>query len=102
MSKKNDIVKTLLDENNHEPIIIYDEDNREIRFEQVAALPMFGTLYAILKPIDNLDGIDEDQALVFLVDYDEDGNSFLMIEHSEEIAMKVFEEYQRLLDNYND
>lgn len=97
-NQKVDVINILLDENNHEPIIMYGEDDEEIRFAQVATIPLYGNLYEIMKPIDKLDGVANDEALVFLIDYDEDGHSFLIIEQNEEIAQKVFGKYQRLLE----
>ena len=93
-----DIVDLLLDENNDEPISLFDENEKEIKFEQVAIIPESERIYAILKPIDEMEGVADDEAIVFVVDYDEDGNSFLTVETNEEIAIKVFDKYYQLLD----
>jgi hypothetical protein len=93
-----DILDLLLDENNDQPITLYDEDNKAVKFEQVAIIPENENIYAILKPIDDLDGVADDEAIVFLVDFDEDGNSMLVIEQDEPTAIKVFDKYYQLLD----
>ena len=93
-----DILDLLLDEENTEPISLFDENEKEVKFEQVAIIPEGEKIYAILKPIDEMDGVADDEAIVFVVDYDNDGNSFLAVETNEEIAIKVFDKYYQLLD----
>ena len=93
-----DIVDLLLDENNDEPISLFDENDKEIKFEQVAVIPESERIYAILNPIDEMEGVADDEAIVFVVEYDEDGNSYLVVETNEEIAIKVFDKYYQLLD----
>ncbi len=94
-----DILDILLDENNDEPISLFDEDDKEIQFEQVAIIPENDNIYAILKPIDDIDGVNDDEAIVFLVDYDENGNPYLVVEKDEPTAIKIFDKYYQLLDD---
>ena len=42
--------------------------------------------------------IADDEAIVFLVDTDDDGNSVIKIEEDEEIAIAVFDKYYDLLE----
>ena len=42
-------IELLLDENNTENLKLYDENNKETEFEQVAVIPMNEKVYAILK-----------------------------------------------------
>ena len=93
-----DLLDILLDENNDEPISLFDEDDREVKFEQVAVIPDNDKIYAILKPIDELEGVADDEAIVFLADYDEDGNTVLVVEKDEDTAIRVFDTYYQLLD----
>lgn len=96
--EEEDILDLLLDENNDDPITLYNEEDKAVKFEQVAIIPENDNIYAILKPIDELEGVADDEAIVFLVDFDEDGHSMLIIEQDEAIAMKVFDRYYQLLD----
>ena len=93
-----DILDILLDENNDDPITLYDENEKDIKFEQVAIIPDNNKIYAILKPIDELEGVADDEAIVFAVEEDEEGFSVLVIEKDEEIAVRVFDKYYQLLD----
>ena len=52
-------IDMLLDENNSEPIVLYNEKNEPIRFDQIAVVPLKGETYAILKPLDMSDILAE-------------------------------------------
>ena len=92
------ILDILLDEDNEDPITLYDENDKAIRFDQVAIIPLDEKLYAILKPIDEMENVADDEAIVFVVNEDENGESILEIETDEPTAIKVFDEYYKLLD----
>ena len=92
------ILDQLLDEDNEDPITLYDENDKAVRFDQVAIIPYKEKLYAILKPIDEMEGVNDDEAIVFLVEEDDDGDAELTIETDEPTAIKVFDEYYKLLD----
>ena len=92
-----DVLDILLDEENDSPITLFDEHDKGIKFEQVAIIPLDEKLYAILKPIDQMEGVADDEAIVFLVE-EEDGDAQLVVETDESAAMRVFDEYYKLLD----
>lgn len=92
-----DILDVLLDEDNEDPITLYDENSKAYKFDQVAVIPLDEKLYAILKPIDGIEGVADDEAIVFAVN-DNDGETSLIVEIDESIAMRVFDEYYKLLD----
>ncbi len=92
------ILDILLDEDNEDPITLYDENDKAIRFDQVAIIPLEEKLYAILKPIDEMQDVADDEAIVFVVNEDENGESILEIETDEPTAIRVFDEYYKLLD----
>lgn len=89
-------IEMLLDENNTDNIKLYDENNKETEFEQVAIIPVDDKIYAILKPVNELAGVNEDEALVFVIE-EIDDEEVLVIVDDEEIVDKVFNEYYDLL-----
>lgn len=93
-----DILDVLLDEDNEDPITLYDENGKAYKFDQVAVIPLDEKLYTILKPIDQMEGVADDEAIVFAVN-EADGETSLIVEIDESIAMRVFDEYYKLLDN---
>ena len=96
-NKTLNILDILLDEDNEDPITLYDGNDKAVKFDQVAIIPMGDTLYAILKPIDEVEGVADDEAIVFHVNEDE-GEPFLEVETDEPTAILVFDEYYKLLD----
>ena len=92
-----DILDILLDEENHDPIVLIDEDSALLKFEQIAVIPYNDKIYCVLKPIDPMKGVEEDEAIVFYVD-EEDNPPSLKVETDELTSLKVFEEYYDLLE----
>ena len=88
----------LLDENNTENLKLYDENNKETEFEQIAVIPYNNKIYCVLKPIDKIENVQDDEAIVFFVDEQEGKEPVLMVETDEKVAMDVFDEYYNLLD----
>ncbi len=93
-----DIIDVLLDENNKEPIVLIDGNGKRLSFEQIAVIPFNEKLYCVLKPIDKIENVQDDEAIVFFVHEEEGKEPVLMVETDEKTAMDVFEEYYNLLD----
>ena len=93
-----EFLKKLLDPENKDPIEFIDENGENLSFEQVAIIPRDGKVYAILKPVDEMEGVKEDEALVFVVDYDEDlmQDYLKLVEDDADIEI-VFQMYYDLL-----
>ncbi len=96
---KVDLLDVLLDENNTAPIYMTDNNGRRLKFDQIAVIP-YGedALYCILKPISKIEGISDDEAIVFRVDEDDNGEAVLNLEENEEVAIAVFDQYYSLVE----
>lgn len=92
------IIDVLLDEDNCDPIRLGDEHGHDILFGQVAVIPHNEKLYCILKPITPVEGVADDEAMVFYVEEPPQGPPYLKIESDELTAIDVFEEYYDLLE----
>ena len=96
-----DLFDILTDENNCDPVIFTDANGKEYTFEQVAVIPFDvggeTRLYCVLKPMDKIEGVADDEAIVFYLDTDEDGDSILRVEDNETIAREIFDRYYDLL-----
>ncbi|MBQ2793527.1 MAG: DUF1292 domain-containing protein [Clostridia bacterium] len=90
-------IDKILDENNEDNIFLYDEDDNELEFEQEAVIPMDGSVYVILVPVTPMDGVGEDEGVVFVIEEDEDGEAVLSLVIEDEIIDAVFDEYDGLL-----
>ena len=89
-------IDMLLDENNTENIKLYNEDNQEVEFEQIALVPIEEKTYAILKPAAAMEGIADDEALVFVIEEIDDEDCLVIVE-DDAIVDQVFEEYYKML-----
>ena len=74
----NPILK-LLDPENNDAITLYDENEKPVEFEQIALIPYNEKLYAILKPVAKMDGVAEDEAIVFSFEEDETNEDQLLV-----------------------
>lgn len=92
------IIDVLLDEDNKDPIVLVDGNGRRLSFEQIAVIPHNEKLYCVLKPIDKIENVSDDEAIVFFVHEEAGKDPVLMVETDEKVAMDVFDEYYNLLD----
>lgn len=91
------LTDALLDETNVENLKLYNEEGKVIEFVQIATVPMRGALYVILKPVEPLEGMSEDEALVFSVEGD-DGEEHLEVVFDQTVIDEVFAIYDALFD----
>ena len=89
-------IELLLDENNTENLKLYDENNKETEFEQVAVIPLNEKVYAILKPVTKIVGVNDDEALVFVIEEIDDEDCLVIVD-DEKVVDEVFKEYYELL-----
>ena len=87
----------LLDENNDDNIILYNEENEPVEFEQIALITLDGGVYVLLRPVDTLEFMADDEALVFEIEEFEDGQSLTIVD-DEEVVDAVFDAYYALLE----
>ena len=83
---------------NDDIVTLLSDDGEEIDFIEVAGIAYRGNFYAVLQPVELLDGMEEDEALVFKVTRGKDGEDKFEIELDDAIIDAVFEEYNKLLD----
>lgn len=75
-------------------------DGEEIEFTEIAGIALDGRFYVILQPVELLDSMGDDEALVFELSRGEEGDQF-RLELDDEIIDRVFDEYNKLLDAAN-
>lgn len=89
-------VKQILDENNKDNVILYDEENKPIEFEQIAVIPLNDDLYTILIPITSMQGVNEGEGVLFKIDEEQQDLSII---NDEKIIDEVLTIYQKLLED---
>ena len=90
-------IDAILDPDNNDAIILMNENGEEIAFEQIALIPIERELYVILKPVQPMEGVGEDEGLVFLIAGNE-GEEYLELITDMAIIDAVFEVYDRLVE----
>lgn len=96
MTIKNPL-EQILDENNTENVILYDAENKPIEFEQVALIPLerTGKLYAIMIPVTPMQGVNEGEGVLFVVD---EIKGDIEIERDDAIIDEVLTIYKTLIE----
>lgn len=90
-------IDALFDENNSDNIVLYNDKEEPVEFEQIALIPLDGKIYAILKPTMEIEGVKEDEAFAFeLVEIDEEES--LRLVEDEKLMDDIFAEYHKLVD----
>ena len=74
------------------------ESNEEIDFVNIDQIVYQSKIYAILQPVELLDGMDEHEALLSEVETDEEGQNSYTIVTDDEIVDEVFSRYNQLLE----
>lgn len=79
-------------------VTLLSATGEQIDFVEIAGIAYHGNFYAILQPVELIEGMADDEALVFKVSRLENGEDKFEIELDDEIIDAVFAEYNRLLD----
>lgn len=95
---KNNPFTQLLDENNRENVIFYDEKGNPMEFEQVALVPVEDIPYVLLHPLHM--GYQEDEVIVYSLL--EHGDTYELLE-VEDMALleEIYRNYQSLYKKKN-
>ena len=78
-------------------ITLVNEEGEEVEFVEIAGIAYRGNFYAVLQPVELLEGMGEDEALVFKVTKGGNGEDNFEIEIDETIIKAVYEEYLKLI-----
>lgn len=95
-------IDCLYDENNNDQIVLFNEKGEELAFEQIALIPRKTKTYAILKPVKPMEGVGENEGLVFSIEVSkEDGQEYLVLVTDAKVIDEVFTVYDELVDDAN-
>ena len=85
-------------EDDDDVVTLMSATGEELDFVEIAGIAYRGNFYAILQPVELLDGMEEDEALVFKVTRGKEGEDKFEVELDDTVIDAVFAEYNRLLD----
>ena len=91
------VIDKLFDEDNNDVIVLKNEKGEEVAFEQIALIPLAAKTYCILKPVQPLEGMGEDEGLVFSIETTDEGLEYLALVVDEKVIDDVFDVYDELV-----
>lgn len=83
-------------------ITLIDEDNNEVQFEHVLTLEIDGKEYILLSPLEPMEGLEEDEAIVLRVEKDENGEDIYVSLDDENEIQTVYETYMEVIAEYDE
>ena len=91
-----DPINQILNEENYENIVLFDDQNNPIEFEQVAVIPLDNDplLYTILIPVTPMQGVGEGEGVVMAIDEEKHD---IQVVNDEKTIDAVLEVYQQLI-----
>ena len=92
-----EIKDTIIDEED-DIITLTAEDGVEEDFYHIATIDYDGKWYIFLHPVEEQEDIAEDEALIFEISEDADGNDLFNLLDDDELIDKVYAEYLKELD----
>lgn len=104
MAKKKEVeeqvsaIDQILNPENNANVVLINENDEPVEFEQVALVPFEEKLYAILKPVEQFEGVEEDEAVVFSITEEENHEVYLDVETDDRIIDEVFGIYYALYE----
>lgn len=93
-----DLDESVDEESRDEVITLMTETGKELEFVEVAVIPLEGKVYAILQPVELLEGMQEDEALVFEMVMGEDGPEGFNVVLDDEAIDAVFAVYNQMCE----
>lgn len=91
------LAENIFDPDNSDLLTCYSYLGAVIHFEQIAVIPYNNEVYCVLKPIEEMQGIADNEVIVFRVDELNPTENYLVVEMDEKTAMGVYEKYLKLL-----
>ncbi len=96
MKNENENVEIIEDD---EIVTLYDDENQPVDFYEVAVVEYEDEYYALLEPVEEMEGIEEGEVLIFKLEEQEDGTDMFIPVDNEELLNAVFEEYLRTAED---
>ena len=91
------LLEQLFDPENMDPVVLYNEKGEAVSFDQVALVPLGEDIYVILQPTEPMEGVGEDEGIVFKIE-DIENEAYLALVTEAEIIDAVFDVYEQLCE----
>lgn len=83
-------------------IVLYNEaTDKDEEFYELATLDVDGKWYIVMKPVEPLPDIEEDEVLIYEIVEDKEGNTNFAAIEEDEVLEKVFNEFLKMLEEWD-
>ena len=83
-------------------IVLYNEEtDKDEEFYELATLDVDGKWYIVMKPVEQLPDIADDEVLIYEIVEDKDGNSNFAPIEDDAVLEKVFNEFIAMLEDWD-
>jgi uncharacterized protein YrzB (UPF0473 family) len=91
----------MADENNNEQdiVVLVDPNGKEVKFEFVDVVERDDKMYAVLHPVEQLEGMEEDSCVIFRMEIQDDDSVLLNAIEDENEVEAVYEQYVQLCES---
>lgn len=84
-------------------ITLYNEEtDKDEDFYHLATLDVDDRWFIVMKPVEKLDDIGEDELLIYEIAENEDGNDVFMAIEDEDLLQRVFDEFMAEVAKYEE
>ncbi|MBO5777647.1 MAG: DUF1292 domain-containing protein [Clostridia bacterium] len=84
-------------------IILYNEEtDKDEEYYELATLDVDGKWYIVMKPVEQLPDIAEDEVLIYEIVEDKEGNSNFAPIEEDAVLEKVFNEFIAMLEEWDE
>ena len=88
-------------EDDEDIVVLHNENtDKDEEFYHLATLDVEEKWYVVLKPVEKLEDIEDDEVLIYEIVEDEDGNDAFAPIEDENVLEKVFNEFMAEVEKY--
>jgi uncharacterized protein YrzB (UPF0473 family) len=88
----------VVEETDDEVISLQNDDGKVINFHHVATIDYEDKWYVFFQPIENMEGIEDDEVLVFKLETDEEKNDVFLPVEDDDLLNEIYAKYVRMVE----
>lgn len=97
MKNANENVEIMEDD---EIVTLYDDNNEPVDFYEVACVEYKDDYYALLEPVEEMEGLEDGDVLIFKLEEQEDGTDLFVPVEDEALLNELFDEYMKAVADH--
>ena len=78
------------------------EDGETVKFRHVATIDHKGDWYVLFSPVEEIEGLDEDECVIFKLGTDDKGGDVFLPVEDDALLDEVYDEYVRIMEDEGD